>query len=63
MMETNIQSTGKADPLRDKSFHLAIRVVKLCQYLVGSKQEFVLSLSIKATTILVFVIATICLLQ
>ena len=31
------------DPLRDKSFRLAVRIVKLSRYLVDEKKEFILS--------------------
>ncbi len=33
----------KADPLREKSFQLAIRIVNLSRHLVETKKEFVLS--------------------
>lgn len=33
----------KADPLREKSFRLAVRVVKLYKYLCEDKKEFVMS--------------------
>ena len=33
----------KNDPLRDKSYDFAIRIVKLSQYLQQDKKEFVLS--------------------
>jgi four helix bundle protein len=33
----------KADPLGEKSFLLAVRVARLCRYLMANKQEFVLS--------------------
>ena len=33
----------KRDFLREKTFHLAVRIVKLCQYLRTVKQENVLS--------------------
>jgi four helix bundle protein len=33
----------KRDPLRDKSYDFAIRIVKLAQYLEKEKKEFVLS--------------------
>ncbi len=42
-MQTDAKYAGKADPLREKSFHLAVRIVKLCQYLVAVKKEFILS--------------------
>lgn len=37
------RSTKKYDPLREKSFHLAVRVVKLCKYLREQKKEYVIS--------------------
>ena len=33
----------KGDPLKDKSYEFAIRIVKLSQYLQRDKKEFVLS--------------------
>jgi len=33
----------KDDPLKDKSYQFAIRIVKLSQYLQRDKKEFVLS--------------------
>jgi four helix bundle protein len=33
----------KQNPLKDKSFQFALRVIKLYQYLTGQKKEFVLS--------------------
>ena len=38
-----ITTTKKADPLRDKSFQMALRIVKLCKYLRESRKEYVLS--------------------
>lgn len=31
------------DPLKDKSFKLAVRIVKLCKYLMQEKKEFIIS--------------------
>ena len=33
----------KADPLREKSFQIAVRMVRLNKYLVDEKREFVIS--------------------
>ena len=33
----------KNDPLREKSFHLAVRVIKLYKHLTTKKKEFILS--------------------
>lgn len=33
----------KPHPLRDKSFHLAVRIVKLCRYMRDEKHEYVIS--------------------
>jgi four helix bundle protein len=33
----------KGDPLREKSFELAIKITRLCQYLVKEHKEYVLS--------------------
>ena len=35
--------TKKADPLRDKSFQMALRIVKLSKYLREEKKEYILS--------------------
>ncbi len=37
----------KDDPLKDKSYQFAIRVVKLSQYLQRDKNEYVLSKQVK----------------
>jgi len=37
----------KDDPLKDKSYQFAIRVVKLSQYLQRDKKRFVLSKHVK----------------
>jgi len=42
-MKSNQENTKSADPLRDKSFHLAIRIVKLSRYLSEEKKEYVIS--------------------
>jgi four helix bundle protein len=34
---------GKRDPLGEKSFAFAVRIVKMCQYLSGEKYEWMLS--------------------
>lgn len=33
----------KSDPLREKSFQLALRIIKLCKYLREVKKEYILS--------------------
>jgi len=33
----------RVDPLRDKSFQMALRIVKLCKYLREVKKEYILS--------------------
>jgi hypothetical protein len=37
----------KDNPLKDKSYQFAIRIVKLSQYLQRDKKEFVLSKQVK----------------
>ncbi len=37
----------KDDPLKDKSYQFAIRIVKLSQYLQRDKNEYVLSKQVK----------------
>lgn len=39
----NTNGEGKPDPLKEKSFAMAIRIVKLYKYLTTEKQEYVLS--------------------
>ena len=34
---------GKQNPARDKSYDFALRIIKLCKYLVHEKKEYVLS--------------------
>lgn len=41
--EEKSEKTLKPHPLRDKSFHLAVRIVKLCRYLRDEKHEYVIS--------------------
>jgi four helix bundle protein len=41
MLRDNIIKNG--NPLKDKSFHLALRIVKLYQYLTTEKKEYILS--------------------
>lgn len=43
MTDAQKNQTKKDDPLRDKSFQMAARVVRLCKYLMEEKKEFVLS--------------------
>jgi hypothetical protein len=38
-----IKHTYKPDPLREKILNLAIRIVKLNQYLTGTKKEYIIS--------------------
>ncbi|GAB4497238.1 MAG: four helix bundle protein [Saprospiraceae bacterium] len=42
-MKSNQENIKIADPLREKSFQLAIRIVKLCRYLSEEKKEYVIS--------------------
>lgn len=37
------EATAKADPLREKSFSLAIRIVRLCRILTEEKKEYTIS--------------------
>lgn len=41
--EETSEGTPKPHPLRDKSFHLAVRVVRLCRYLRDEKHEYIIS--------------------
>ena len=41
--EETSENAPKPHPLRDKSFHLAVRIVKLCRYLRDEKHEYVVS--------------------
>ena len=43
MLEETTQPITNADPLREKSFALALRIVKLNQYLTNEKKEYILS--------------------
>ncbi len=36
-------ASKKSDPLREKSFNLALRIVRLCRYLKEEKKEYTLS--------------------
>lgn len=37
------KTSKKSDPLREKSFNLALRIVRLCRYLNEEKKEYTLS--------------------
>jgi four helix bundle protein len=37
------KASKKSDPLREKSFNLALRIVRLCRYLNEEKKEYTLS--------------------
>jgi 23S rRNA-intervening sequence protein len=41
--KTENEGEKKSDPLKDKSFLLAIRIVNLNKFLVSEKQEYVMS--------------------
>ncbi len=43
MMNDEFKKRGKSDPLGEKTFLLAVRIVRLCQHLVAAKQEHTLS--------------------
>jgi four helix bundle protein len=38
-----LQKAKNSDPLREKSFHLAVRIVKLNKFLIEERKEFVMS--------------------
>ncbi len=40
---SKITPVKKEDPLRDKSFQFAVRIVRLNRYLIGEKKEYLLS--------------------
>ncbi|MEQ1744158.1 MAG: four helix bundle protein [Saprospiraceae bacterium] len=42
-VEMEHESKTKYDPLREKSFNLAVRIVRLCRYLNDEKKEYTLS--------------------
>ena len=42
-MNTSTYYEKRENPLRDKSFALAIRIVKLCDFLKKEKSEYILS--------------------
>jgi hypothetical protein len=38
-----VMAEGREDVLKDKSYKLGLRIVKLCQHLGEEKREFILS--------------------
>jgi four helix bundle protein len=43
MKKSHTPEPGKSDPLKEKSFQLAVRIVRLYRYLTEEKKEFVMS--------------------